>query len=232
MTAMLERQGRTKQSSKTALSGGLPQVNLLPPEIRAARSLRVAKRYLVLLLAAVALACALGYVGALLSRSDANALLSEAQSRTAQLQTEQNKYAEVPTITSALTQSENAASATMGDEVLWAPYLSAFTAVLPAGVTVDTVAITALADTETDGTSSASATDQLASFAFTVRSPSVPDTAALLDALSSVTGFTDPFVQTVSFTANQSGGASYYSVSGTVTVTSAALSHRFTEGSN
>ncbi|MCG2802133.1 MAG: fimbrial assembly protein, partial [Cellulomonas sp.] len=67
---------------------------------------------------------------------------------------------------------------------------------------------------------------------FTVRTPSVPDTAALLDALNSVAGFSDASVQTVAFTQSQGGGASYYSVSGSATVTSAGLSHRFTEGTN
>ena len=100
MTALADPP-RTKKGPQTVL-GGLPQVNLLPPEVRAARGLRNLKRWLAMALVLVLVLCAAVFALAKFTKMAADDDLASAQSETQRLQKEQQKYAEVPRVLSAL----------------------------------------------------------------------------------------------------------------------------------
>ncbi|MDC7120793.1 fimbrial assembly protein [Cellulomonas fimi] len=230
MTTVLEKKPRTRSGGGTALSPTLPQVNLLPPEVRAARGLRTTKRWLLIALAVTFVACVGAFGLALISGATAATQLADAQAETTRLEQEQAKYAEVPQVLGALDQAQQARTLGMGADVAWKSYLDALTAVLPAGVSIDTLTVAA-----NDPAATAVAPNPLqdvsaGQITFTARSVTVPDTAAWLDGMSSVPGFADPWTSSAMVTSDDTG--TYYTVTATVQFTEAAFTHRFdqTEG--
>lgn len=213
-------------AKKSATPIGLPQVNLLPPEVRKARALVAAKRWMVLALGAVVLLLVAGYGWAVLMRGAAQGRLDDAAARTVTLQTEEAKYAEVPQVLGALSQAEQARQAGMASEILWKPYLDAITTVLPTGVSIDSFTLTGPSPVD----AATVAADPLAvagigSVTFEARSLTVPNTADWVDALAAVPGFASPWVSSTA-TAEEEG-TTYYTVSMTVQLTDATLAGRF-----
>jgi Tfp pilus assembly protein PilN len=229
MSTTLERpQAGAAKGAAGGVTYGLPQVNLLPPEVRAARSLGVLKRWLAIALVLVLALVGLGYGAAYLATQSAEDELAEAQAETTRLQSEEAKYAEVPQVLGAIDSTEVARLLGMSSEIQWKTYLDAVTAVLPVGVSIDQFTMTGPA---LDAAASpVTATDPLqrpsiGSISFQGRSRAVPDTSAWLDALASVPGFADPWVSSVSVT--EEDGSVYYSVTSTVQLTEQTLANRF-----
>ena len=225
MTTLLEKP-RTRSNAGTALSGTLPQVNLLPPEVRAARGLRVTKRWLLISLVVTIGLCVGAFGMALISGATAAGELAEAQDETLRLENEAAKYAEVPQVLNALEQARSARSIGMSTEVQWRPYLDALTNVLPANVRIENISATGA----TPMVAPAPPTDPLqkpsvGQLAITAHSVTVPDTAAWVDSLNSIPGFGDAWVSSATVTEDDSG--TYYTVSATVQLTDATYSHRF-----
>lgn len=226
MSPVLERSRTKKPSAATALSGTLPQVNLLPPEVRAARGLRATKRWLAISLVVTLVVCIGAYGLALVSHSSAQSELTRAQDETVRLQQEQAKYAEVPQVLNALAQAQAARTIGMSTEIQWKSYVDAIAAVLPENVSIDTLTVVggspfAAAPAPADPLQGPS----VGQIQFTVRASTVPDTAAWIDALNSVPGFSDAWFSAASVTEDDSGV--FYNISSTVQVTTAAYSHRF-----
>ncbi len=213
------------------LSGSLPQVNLLPPEVRAARGLRKTKQWLVISLV-VTLLVAVGVFGlALISSATATSELVQAQEETARLQLEQTKYAEVPQVLGVLEQTKSARELGMSTEVQWKPYLDAVAAVLPANVNIDTFQVTGATPMVPPAASGNPLQEpSVATIQFSARASTVPDSAAWIDALNSVPGFADAWLSAAAVTEDETG--IYYTVSGSVQVSELAYSNRFdaTEG--
>jgi hypothetical protein len=232
MTSLLDRplgKAKPKQKADVSIITGGPQVNLLPPEVRAARGLRSTKRLLGVCLLGALGACGLIYLGALASASGANGELSDAQSDTARLIIEQGKYAQVPLVLGQLSNAQSAQKLSMSTDVLWKPYLDAITAVLPQDVSIDNLSMTIA----TPMVAPLAAKDPLqgdsvGQITFQARSVTVPDTAKWMDGLDSVPGFTDAWVSSAVLTADQQSGL-YYAANVTVQVDANAFSHRFDE---
>lgn len=227
-----------RSNQKAALNAPvLPQVNLLPPEIRAARALRPVKRW-VAISAVLALVVVGGtYLVGTLERSNAQAALDAANEETTVLLAEQQKYAEVPKVTGALAANERARKATMATEVLWADYLGAVEAVIPEEVSIDTLAV----DLVTPGTQAPLESPALAKLTFQTRSLTPPDVATWLRSLNAIPGFSDANLVSLDVDGedrvavdDESEDADaeievdqYYVARTTVLVTVDALSHRF-----
>ncbi|BDO42334.1 fimbrial assembly protein [Cellulomonas sp. NTE-D12] len=227
MTALADPP-RAKKGPQTIV-GGLPQVNLLPPEVRAARGLRNLKRWLAMALVLVLVLCAAVFALAKFAKMAADDELSTAQAETQRLQTEQQKYAEVPRVLGALQNVTTARALGMATDVSWSSYYAAITAVLPADVSIESLVMTSQSASGTAPTGTAPNPLQPASVGqvqFTGRSTTVPNTAAWLDALNGVPGFADAWASsaTISQSANKT---TYYNVTVTVQVTAAAYTHRF-----
>ncbi len=131
MTSLLERPKSKSRSSNTSLRVTLPQVNLLPPEVRAARGLAVTKRWLLISLGLVAVLCVGGYGLALVEQANATTSLNAAQTETMSLQAEIAKYAEVPQVKQQLADAQAAREVGMSTEIFWQERIAAVTAVLP-----------------------------------------------------------------------------------------------------
>ncbi|WP_263730789.1 PilN domain-containing protein [Cellulomonas sp. SG140] len=219
---------RAKKGVQTVL-GGLPQVNLLPPEVRAARGLRNLKRWLAMALVLVLVLCIAVFALAKLAKVGADDELAKAQADTRRLQTEQQKYAEVPVVLGALQNATTARALGMATDVSWASYYAAITAVLPPDVSIDSFVVTSLGTGAAAGGGAAANPLQPASVGqiqFTGRSTTVPNTAAWLDALNAVPGFADAWASSANITQSQNK-TTYYNVSVSVQLTSAAYTHRF-----
>jgi Tfp pilus assembly protein PilN len=229
MTALMERLTPSKNphSASGAAPFGAPQVNLLPPEVRAARRLRVLRRWLAVALVLVVAAIVGVYVLAVGARSAAQERLDQANDTTAQLQDEQRKYAEVPRVLAAEQAVKKALAAGTATEILWKPYTDAIAAVLPANVSIDSVSMSGPSPLDSGAVTSSDplASDSIGSISFAGRTKTVPDTAAWLDALAAVPGFTNPWASSVS--ATEEDGEVFYTVSLTVQLTDEALAHRF-----
>jgi hypothetical protein len=228
MSTVLERP-RTRSNGGTVLSGSLAQVNLLPPEVRAARGLKKTKQWLLISLVVTLLVAVGGWGLALISSVSAATDLVQAQDETTRLQTEQAKYAEVPQVLGALEQTKTSRTVGMSTEVQWKPYLDALSAVLPANVSIDNFQFTGATPVVPPTLPSNPLQDpSVGQILFTVRASVIPDTAAWIDAMNSVPGFSDAFVSSAAVTEDDTG--IYYNMSGSVQVTDVAYSHRFDAG--
>ena len=211
---------------RTLLGPSLPQVNLLPPEVRAARGLRVLKRWLAIGLVLIVMVCAGGYWFATMTVSDAETELVQAQADTARIRVDQAKYAEVPAVLAAVDTATSARALGMSTEVEWKGYLDAIAAVLPNDVSFETFSVVGA----TPMTAAALPTNPLqgpsvGQITLTSRTGTLPDTAAWLDALNSIPGFANAWSSAAIITANDK--ATYYTVESTVQFTDAAYAHRF-----
>ena len=199
MTAVTPTQAPTQEVPVAELwpaSGyRLPRVDLLPPEIRAARHLRRVQQGLgagvVVVLLLVSGATALAESSASTARDE----LAAAQARTAALQAEQAQYAEVTQVLSQLEEVESARARAMAGDVLWASYLDEISGRAPAGVWLQQLGV-ALQPTAVAGGVPAEAADPLADPAIATitvvgSGGSYEDVAAWLDGLTAVPGLSD-----------------------------------------
>ncbi len=212
-------------------TGLWPQVDLMPPEVRAGRRLKRTKRVLVLVLVAVLAVSAAGYAGALVSANSAAADLESAQQETTRLTAEQAKYAEVPKVLGDISQVETARRLGTTPEVLWTPYVNALRAVTPVGVSIDNLTVTGLDPLhQAPVAASVLAGPSIGTIRFTAKALTLIDTSDWLDALNGVPGLGDAWFSNEAI--GDANGVTYYQVSATVELNSTALANRFavTEG--
>jgi Tfp pilus assembly protein PilN len=182
---------RTKKSA-TAVVGGLPRVDLLPPEVRAERRSGVVVRraWMGVVGAAVVVGIAAG--GATLGSIEASDDLLAAQAETQQLLLAQGRYTEVREVKSdiqLLTAAQTVAGAT---EIPWPSYLAQIQATLPAGVTITTITIdqaSPIADYEQSETPLQGA--RVGTVTFAAQSTTLPSVPDWLDGLAALPGYTD-----------------------------------------
>ena len=228
MSALLERT-RARKPAGFVLPKERAQVNLLPPDVRAARGLRVLRRRLLGVVVLAIVAAGLVQALVLAQAADARAELEAARQETARLQAEQTQYAEVPVVLDRLAATKDARELVMSTEVLWKSYYDAITTVLPEGVSVD--ALTGTVPSVMTGAPSAGGPLQdpfVGQITFVGRSLALPDPAAWLDALDSVPGLGDAWASSATLTAAEDGTV-YYAVNVTVQVRETAFAGRFAQ---
>lgn len=226
MTSTATRPPASRPVSANVGAPALPQVNLLPPEVKAARTLVHLKQWLGLSLVILVIVAALGYGGALLTRMAADSENTDAKAEATQLRTEEAKYAEVPKVVSALRRAEQARTAGMAPEVLWKGYIDAIAAVLPPNVSITNFAVTGQGAAMTPAAAPDPTTlSGVGSITFTATARALPDSAAWLDALDSVPGLYGATMSTE--TLGSVGTVDAYTVSTTVQINSTAFANRF-----
>jgi Tfp pilus assembly protein PilN len=221
----LVKNPRARRGSSTPMAIGLPQVNLLPPEGRAARGLRATQRLLVVALAAVLAVCVGGFAFGQMQKASANKELAAAQETTRDLQAQQAKYSEVPIVLGALAETVTSIQYGLSTEVQWKKYLDGITSVLPDDASLDSYVVVAPSPL----VPAAPPTDPLqdpsvGQINFAVRSATLPDTAALLNALNGISSFGDAWVSNATLASDDNGD--YYTVSASVQVHDSAYSGR------
>lgn len=208
-----------------------PQVNLLPPEVRAARTLRSVKRLLVVGLVGVVALTAVLSGAAAFSVTQAQAELEREQAETRRLLTAQQEYAEVPVVLNDLSRARDARLLGTTTEVLWSPYLASLMTTAPVGVAFTQLAVSGASPTQPAPLPAHPLQQESElQLSFSGRSLTLPDTSAWVEALNSIEGFQDAWVSSASITEGTSGsmtGVVHYTVSGTVQISSEAFAERF-----
>ncbi len=219
---------------------GLVRVDLLPPEIVAARRVATLVRQVVAAGALTVLAAAGAVVWSQTQVASAQADLDGVQATTASLQAQQARYADVPRTLTAIQQVKAARTAAMGSEVLWPTYLSVLATVTPDGVWFDSFTATLDAgaspahDGATTGASPGATSGAApgAPSATTIGTLHVegsgtkyPDVSSWMDAFQAVRGFGLPSLAAAS--SKDSTGKTSVTFTGDVPITSDALSRRF-----
>jgi len=205
----------------------LPQVNLLPPEVKAARGLARVKRWLALAVV-VALVASGGLVAkAIMDKSAADDQLALAQARTAELEAQKEKYAHVPVVLAALERALLARQIGMSTEVAWREYFEAVAAQTPAGIRIENIKIVSA----TPMVLPAAPADPLSAqgisvVAFTAQAASIPELETWLRQLPLIPGFSDPWYTRATYAPlNETTGM--YQVTAGVVLTPEAYEHRF-----
>jgi len=217
---------RTKKTA-TAVVGGLPRVDLLPPEVRAERRGGVAVRRAWMGVIGAAAVAGIAVGAATLHSMEAQTELLASQADTQQLLIEQGKYTEVRDTQSEITLLTAAQAVAGATEIAWPSYLAQIQATLPTGVTVSTISIdqaTPIADYAQSDTPLQGA--RIGTVTFTAESETLPSVPDWLDGLATLPGYTDATPGTVSL---EDG---VYEATVTMHIDQRAFSNRFapTEG--
>lgn len=180
-----------------AVAPGTPvaaQINLLPPQITARRRLRLVQRWLVIAIA-LALVVALGaVVWTSMVKNSAERELEDARAETQRLLAAQAQYSEVPQILDELESVQTARELGMGTEILWSPYLSAITAVLPDDMSLEEVSVFTPPQFQSLLVSSVNPPNTVAAtLTFTAQATELPDNFDWLESLEELVGVVDVY---------------------------------------
>lgn len=226
MTSTVSRPVETRFVPGSIGAPALPQVNLLPPEVRSRRALGRTKARLAVGVVLVLLAVALAYVFASLAKAQAATDLADAQDEAQRLVARQAEFAEVPLVKGQISLAEQALQLAMANEVLWPKYLQAIQAVQPAGVSLLQLT-TEMPGPSDAGIPSASPLDapSVGSIGFTAQAGTLPDLAAWMDALDGIAGFNDATLSTATLTDDE--GVVSYEIAATIRVDESVFAGRF-----
>jgi hypothetical protein len=204
--------------------------DLTPPELVAARRLKLLKKLIAVGLALVVVLCAGGYALAYVNHSSAAQALDAASARTAAFTAEQAKYARVTEILAA-TQSVNGQIATlMADDVDMADLLIKLRSVLPG--TMSLASITATVNGAADGGVSSDNTNAsldtsgravIGSVTLTGAAQRIVDVSTYVSSLVSLPG-----VVNVVPTSNAAGAPGGVQWNITLQITDQLYTHRYT----
>ena len=221
MSVLSDMQEQTAQPVGTGLVA-LPKVNLLPPEIaEAARFRRVQVALGGGVLAAVGVV-ALLFVGASGALSEANTELEASTATGSQLQAENAKYSDVTAVYAQAAAAEAMLTQAMGEEVRYSQFLNDLSLTVPENVWVKNVTFEQAAVPAGVG----STEPGVGKATFAGVGFKHDDVAVWLESLAKQKGYADPYFS--SSAEVLIGTRKTVSFSSTVTLTSDALSKRYT----
>jgi hypothetical protein len=203
--------------------GGEPRVDLIPHEVRQSRRAKVSRRRLGFLVVLVAV-LVLGETALVRAQAlQAQRQLAIAVANAKSLELQESKYGEVQKIQNQVDTIQAAQEVGTSTEIDWREYLISVQATLPSNVTLDSINI----DSATPFAPFTQATaplqgSRIATLSFTAKSATLPKVPAWLNALTSLTGYSDASPGSV--TRNDAG---WYLVNITMHINEAAFTHRF-----
>lgn len=222
--------GKSKKAEPAPKSGKLgipprPQVNLMPPEVLVGRKVAVLKRRLVWSILLLVLGVIVVFGLAYLLRVDAQQRHDESLAVADQLMAEKKKYSPVTRVLNDIDNTKESRTFVLGTEVNWSNFIYAIEAVLPAGVTIESLNVQGIGpgDDLPEGPDDLTQPG-IAVMTFSANSETLPDASEWIDALNSVPGLADTNLQ--SSTLEDETGSTTYLVSATVQVTEDALANR------
>jgi hypothetical protein len=203
----------------------VPRVNLLPAEIIAGRAFRRTQKMMAGVVGVVVVLGGLGTVWAHNQVGAAQAELEAVQARTAELQAQQRKYAEVPRVLAQVDGAKAAREQAMGRDVLWYRFLDELAADSPSGVLLGTLEV-AMSDSSGALAPDALTPAGLGRVAVTGQARKYTDVASWLSSVVTVTGMELSRLQTaeLSDSAKSDSGIDF---TADVRIADAALSHRY-----
>ncbi|WP_156463549.1 hypothetical protein [Curtobacterium sp. Leaf183] len=195
-----ERPRRVRGKSAAAEVGREPHVDLLPAEVHVDRRARgIARRaWLGVVLAAAVVV--LGAGGAVAHEMATAADLRSAQAETSTLLAQQQRFAEVRAAEQQ-TQLLRAGQAVGGaTEINWGDTLTSLQTALPTDVEISAMTIAAAdATTPFSQSTAALAQSRVATLSITVKSPEIPAVPDWNERLSSLTGYLDSSISSISY---------------------------------
>ncbi|MGN6243388.1 MAG: PilN domain-containing protein [Motilibacteraceae bacterium] len=214
-----------------ARTAALPRVNLLPPEIAEAARLRKVKAGLGAVVVGAVAVVGLLYVQATGAVNDAQDQLTAAQARTSQINAETAKYSDVPRVYAQVAAAQAQLEQAMGQEVRWSYYLNDLSLTIPPHVWLTQLQVTttdaAAAANPAAGAQASLTTPGIGSVKFSGVAYAHNDVAAWLDALAKQKGYADAYFSKSEEDDTLSRPTVKFD--STVTVTSVALSGRYTQ---
>jgi Tfp pilus assembly protein PilN len=208
--------------SGALLSSGLPKVDLLPPEIHAARRLRSVQTGMVAGVAAAALVVGGLWVVANAQVDREQGRLEAAQTRQIQVNRQVQSLADVAQVYRDVEARQELLSAAMGSEVQWSGYLNDLALRVPAGVWLTNMTVS-------PANGVAEAATGIATITFTGNARAHNDVAVWLENLARQRGYVDAYFTTSA--ESTAGSTKVVSFTSSVTVTSEALSNRYAQKS-
>lgn len=178
--------------------GGRPRADLLPPEVAQGVKAKSLRRTLVLLVILSVVVAGAGTAGSTILAISSTVALESANSRTADLLSQQAEFAEVRQVSSMVEKAILARRVGTSTEINWKAYNAEVQASLPS----DTVITSFVAEAGTP-TATYSAPEvplqgeRIGQITFNAKSASLPDVESWLVNLASVTGFVDAAPGTV-----------------------------------
>jgi hypothetical protein len=204
--------------------------NLIPPEVLQARRVRAVRKLVAYALCVLVLIAAVGYGFAWYRSQQAADALSAEQSRTSQLLAQQKRYADVTMLQGSVAGVRTELSHLLASDVDVAALTAAILTQLPPGATVSQLAVTMAAPVgkqaganlaSGSGTLDTSGHPHIGLISITGQAPRVSDVSTLVDRLSALRGFIDPYP--TSNTTNDKG--TLYTIQ--FSIDDRLLSHRY-----
>lgn len=211
------------RSATGEVIGGVPRVDLMPPEVAQRRLDRRRQSWSIVGLIVVLGLVAVGTALAAFANTIAQADLVSAQAQTGVLLAQQQEYSEVSELRSSIALAEQATVAGTASEVLWLDVQRELLSVLPTGASVTTMAGTSDVPWTTAMLPAGPLREpRVATFAFNVTTSTLPEMAQYLRALEGLEIVAD-------VTADSTQISVGYMTMMTVNIDPVALSLRFTE---
>ena len=205
--------------------GGVPTVDLLPPEVAQRKKARIVRNRLLALVAAVLVLTLAGYGYATGQSTQAQGELESAQQRTQILLTEQLAYSDLTFVTGQLNTVMTARTVATSTEVIWNYYYTRILAMMPAGATIIAFTADGRAPWEAEPAPAGPLRQpRVATITLVVSSPTPLDSVELVSQIEGLDGFAD--VSPDSITSAETSFTSTF----TFNVGPAALSDRFPLG--
>ena len=180
--------------------GGVPRVNLLPPEVLQSARMRSRRRGLIALVVLVAVIVGACYAGASLYAGAAQAELQLAQARTSELLTERLEYSEATAVANLVAATTEARGLGMSTEVIWADVFDELRLLLPEGTSIASITLAGSAPWEPALLpAGALRNPRVATATVVVFSPTISDAVEWSRRLATVTGFADATSSLVKF---------------------------------
>jgi hypothetical protein len=214
----------TKRNANAIVVGDEPRVDLLPPEVRAARRSKGTRSALGYGVLATVVVSVLAVGGGFALNVAAQARLLVTQAQTTSILGQQQKFMDARTVQNEVATAKAAQQVGASTEIDWSTYLANIQAILPPTVTVKTVNV----DSSSTMALYAQSSDptqkpRVATVSFTAETPTLPDVTAWLRSLEQLPGFTDGVAST--FALDQS--TNVYTASVTMHVDQRAFAKRF-----
>lgn len=224
--------GRTGAENKAVQKRGAklglpdrPQINLLPPEITTGRQVGAVKRRMVWVILAALLVALLAFGAAFFVRVEAEQREQDALTEADNLTALKRQYSPVVLVIKQIELIRKSREFVLANEVDWASYVYAIAAVLPEGVTIDSISVAAIGPgAELVVGVDELTTDAIGVISFNATSPTLPDASAWIDTLEAIPGLADANLQSAELQDEE--GNITYQIMATVQVTEAALAHR------
>ena len=203
--------------------GGEPRVDLLPPVVKARQKTRTLRKILGASVVAVIIVVGAGVAAASWQANLSQEQLAVTQARTAELLLEQTKFVEVRTVQDEVDAVGSAREIGASTEVDWQGYFAGVRAVIPADVTIDSLAVDSESPLVAYGQPEAPLQEaRIATLVIGLTSPSLPTVPEWLNAIKTLPGYADSTPGSI--TQNETGA---YLVTLTVHIDEGARSNRF-----